>query len=59
MNHKDCPPDEGEKSKRVWPRYHAYVASMKNNGEYMKTKIDHINMGSSQQTRLQAESGEL
>lgn len=58
MEHKDCPPDEDEKSQCLWPRYHSDVAAMDTN-MYMKTKIDHINMGSARQTRLQAESGDL
>ena len=57
MEHRDCPPDEEEKSQCLWPRYHADVAAMEMNGE--KTKINHINMGSSRQTRLQVQSADM
>ena len=59
MEHRDCPPDEEEKSQCLWPRYHADVAALEMNGEYMKIKINHINMGSSRQTRLQVQTGDL
>ena len=58
-NHKECPPDEPEKKKCLWPRYHEDITSMKETKKYIGVAISHINMGSGRQTRLQSSSDEL
>ena len=54
IDHSDCPKD-----KCLWERYHADLSEMELNQEFMKTKIDHANMGILRQTRLSAVKSQL
>ena len=46
IDHSDCPPE-----KCLWERCHFWYL-LESNQEFMKTNVDHVNMGILRQTRL-------
>ena len=54
MDHSACP-----KEKCRWERYHADLSARESVEKYMDTPIDNVNIGTSRQTRLTAQSDQL
>ena len=54
IDHSDCPPD-----KCSLERYHLDLSEMESTQEFMKTNVDHVNMGELRETRLSSVNDNL